>query len=185
MGAMRISGMRHPGPGAICRASLQCSIEFQGFGCNARKKGSLIASPTSPRREASLLDLARNIVPGHFFCLRAGRRRQLLLRCPYGPVPPAASSGGVPALAGRRQCRRAARPLLTARRRRPATSRPARRRTAAPDRRQRGALCRWSRRRRWRRSPPRHRRTANMTTTSTWRVFYTDALPRRSAETLR
>lgn len=201
MGALRISGMRHPGPGAICRASLQCSIEFQGFGCNARKKGSLIASPTSPRREASLLDLARNLpFRAIFFSCVSGdwgqpggllqssrprrirplarsreqaRRSALLLRCRCAPAPAAASSGGVPALVGRRRCRRAARRLLTARRPKPATSRPGRRRSAGPGRRQRGAPCRWSRRRCWRRSPPRQGRTANGTTASTWRVFYT------------
>lgn len=62
------------GKGLYLLVSLQCSIEFQGFGCNARKKGSLIASPTSPRREASLLDLARNLSSGPFFFPRRRRR---------------------------------------------------------------------------------------------------------------
>ncbi|VUX46440.1 hypothetical protein DF3PA_210053 [Candidatus Defluviicoccus seviourii] len=46
---------------------LHCSIsELRGFGCKARKEGSSATSPTSPRREASLLDLP-GLVPGIFF----------------------------------------------------------------------------------------------------------------------
>ena len=61
---------------------LHCSIsEFRGFGCKARKEGSSATSPTSPRREASLLDLP-GLVPGIFLY---HRRRGAAAMCATAP----------------------------------------------------------------------------------------------------